>query len=89
VGVTTNHADTFMTIFDLKTGRRKADLPIATPQIGSRKTQGHTSKWFGDSGLLYTAAAQNGLVLAIDPAAKKIVEELPVAGSYLIQRCFV
>ena len=89
LGVTTNHTDTFMTVFSLDTGRQVNRIEVSRPQQGKNKTQGHTSKWFARKRLLYTSAAQDGKVLAIDVAAARIKRRRAIPGAYLIQGCFV
>lgn len=89
LGVTTNHTDTFMTVFELLSGRKCSDILVSSPQVGKKKTQGHSSKWYGAEGLLYTTAAQDGKVLEIDPTNQTIIRELEVEGAYLLQGTFV
>jgi len=89
LGVTTNHTDEYMTVFELTSGRKHSEIQVSTPQISKKKTQGHTSKWFGSTGFLYTSAAQDGKILEIDPTSKAIVRELHIPGAYVIQGTFI
>ncbi|MCP4368885.1 MAG: hypothetical protein GY797_12340 [Deltaproteobacteria bacterium] len=88
VGVTTNHSDTEMTIFDLSSGSKTGSITISSSATSNKKTQGHTSKWFPDTEKLITSAAQDGKVLEIDPVAQSITREVSLPEAYLIQGCF-
>ena len=87
-GVTTNHLGTAMTVFDLSSGRRIGDIAVSSPQTGTKKTQGHTSRWDSNLSRLYTTAAQDGKIMEIDPAALAVTNALSINGAYLIQGCF-
>ena len=89
LAVATNHTDVSMTVIDLNSGRITGSIDVSKPAQPTKRTQGHTSKWFKDSGRLVTTAAQDGLVLEIDPGSRKITRCLEVDGAYLIQGCFV
>jgi DNA-binding beta-propeller fold protein YncE len=89
LGVTTNHTDTFMTVFSLRTGRRVREVEVSGPANGNAKTQGHTSFWSPSSRRLYTTAAAEGRLLEIDPATGTVTRELQVANADLIQGCVV
>ena len=89
LAVATNHTDVYMTVIDLNSGRVAGRIKVSSPAQFTKKTQGHTSQWLSDSGCFVTTAAQDGLVLKIDPANSKITCRLAVEGAYLIQGCFV
>lgn len=85
LGVTTNHLDRFMTVFELATGRRHGDVRISGPSKGGAKTQGHTSVWDGGAERLYTTAAQDGRLVELDPVALEVTDALVVPDADLIQ----
>ncbi len=89
LAVATNHTDVCMTVIDLNAGRVAGRIEVSSPVKSTKKTQGHTSKWLGNSGRFVTTAAQDGLILEIDPANSKITRQLAVKDAYLIQGCFV
>jgi len=88
LGIVTNHNGTEMTVFDLKTGRRTGEIEVSTPRVGSKKTQGHTSKWFSGAARLVTSAAQDGKIIEVDPVKRVVTNECCLADSYLIQGTF-
>jgi len=89
LGVTTNHTDTFMTVFELSTGRACSKIEVSSPQANNKKTQGHTSKWFASESRIYTSAAQDGKILEIDPSSQTITRSLDIPGAYLLQGTFI
>lgn len=89
LAVTTNHTDTFMTVFELASGRKYSEIEVSTPATGKNKTQGHTSKWFPETGVLVTTAAQDGKVLEIDVQQQKVKRKVDIPGAYLIQGTFL
>ncbi len=89
LGIATNHSDTFMSLFELSTGRRVGSIEVSSAQAAKNKTQGHTSKWFSSNRRFYTSAAQDGKILEIDPVTRSITNDLSINGAYLIQGCFI
>ena len=78
-----------MTVLDLNSGRVVGSIDVSNAVQTPKKTQGHTSKWFATKDRLVTTAAQDGEVLEIDPAARKVTRRVVVPGAYLIQGCFI
>ncbi len=89
LAVATNHTGISMTVIDLNSGRVAGSIGVSQPAVGNQKTQGHTSKWFANSSRLVSTAAQDGLILEIDPSARKVTRSFAVGSAYLIQGCFV
>lgn len=89
LGVTTNHNDIFMTVFDISTNRTVGKIEVSSPAVGKNKTQGHTSKWFSSKKRLITTVPQEGKVIEIDPRSLIVTRECALKKSYLIQGCFV
>ena len=89
LAVTTNHTGVYMTVLDLNSGRVVGSIDVSSAVQPPKKTQGHTSKWFANTGRLVTTAAQDGKVLEIDPVHCRITRTLNVKGAYLIQGCFL
>ena len=90
LAVTANHSGVHMTVVDLETGRRAGNIRVSSPlRDPDAKTQGHTSFWSAQNRRLYTTAAQDGLVLEIDPVEQKITGRLIVPTADLIQGCVV
>jgi hypothetical protein len=88
VAVTTNHTGKTMTVIDVASGRVVRQIIVSGPAVGSKKTQGHTSKWFPRTARLVTTASEEGRIIEVDPAAGIITREISVPGGYLIQGCF-
>lgn len=89
LGITTNHTDISMTVFELKTGKKMGDIAVSSFQIGNNKTQGHTSYWDKSCGSFYTSLPQDGKIIEIDPLNLKVKNELYIPNAYLIQGCIV
>ena len=89
LAVATNHTGVSMTVLDLEIGKVAGSIVVSGPAHSWKKTQGHTSRWFANTGRLVTTAAQDGKVLEIDPETRTVTRSLTLAGAYLIQGCFV
>ena len=85
LAVTTNHTDSFMSVFSLVNGNLVRNITITDPIDSLEKKQGHTSFWNATTELFYTTAASSGRFLEIDLVKGGIKREIKVPDAVLIQ----
>ncbi|MDK1286362.1 hypothetical protein [Pseudoalteromonas umbrosa] len=91
LAVSTNHTDTFMTVIDLNTHSKIANIDVSPPASSpSRKTQSHTSSFDPrNDRYFYTAASDDGRIIEIDLETLTISREIDMPGSYPIQGTYI
>lgn len=85
LAVTTNHTDTFVSVFNLADGNFVRNISVAAQIDTVEKKQGHTSFWNSSNSKFYTTAAASGRFLEIDLVKGGISREIVVPGAVLIQ----
>lgn len=89
LAVSTNHDDSFVTVFDVRTNRKLKDIQVSSIPAGSkRKRQGHTSAIDREERFFFHTASSDGLFYAIDLDSLQVAKTLDVGG-YPIQGTFV
>jgi len=91
IAIATNHTDSFMTVIDLNTHTKVANIDVSELATSkTRKTQAHTSSFDpNNSRFFYTAASDDGRIIEIDLDTLSISREIELLGSYPIQGTFV
>lgn len=91
LAVSTNHSDTFMTVIDLNSHTKLANIEVSPPaSSNSRKTQSHTSSFDPKNDrYFYTAASDDGRIIEIDLETLSISREIDMPGSYPIQGTYI